>query len=142
MLHVEGRLALALGSLHAGVEGAQRHHVTQAFHQFLVGQGAGPGADGLAIAVEHADDRIGEIADFFRVDVDWRHCHRTGLRDHDLRKVGRVARTHLRLRYMEAEPLCFGHCRLLTNPSSGPANVKQTRLSTGFELASDASVSR
>ena len=76
MLHVERGLALALRHLHARVEGAQRHHVAQALEQLLVAQQAGPRADRLAVAVEHADDRIGEIADGFRIGVDLRARHR------------------------------------------------------------------
>jgi hypothetical protein len=72
MLHVERGLALPLRHLHAGVEGAQRHHVAQAFQQLLVGERARPGADRLAVAVEHADDGIGEIADFLAGDIDRR----------------------------------------------------------------------
>ena len=72
MLHVEGGLALALRHLHARVEGPQRHHVAQAFEQLLVGEQPGPWPDRLALAVEHADDREGEIADVARVDVDRR----------------------------------------------------------------------
>ena len=52
MLHVEGRLALALRHLHARVEGSERHHVAQAFEQVLVRQQPGPSADRLALAVQ------------------------------------------------------------------------------------------
>ena len=48
VLHVEGGLALALGRQHAGVEGAQRHHVAQPIAQLLVGRAPGPRADRLA----------------------------------------------------------------------------------------------
>src|SRR5690606_41367034 len=47
VLHIEGCLALALGGLHARVEGAQRHHVAQALQKLVVGERAGPGANGI-----------------------------------------------------------------------------------------------
>ena len=63
MLHVEGGLALALGGLHACIEGAQRHHVLEPVEQFVRCQKAGPGTHRLAVTVENPDDGIGEIAD-------------------------------------------------------------------------------
>ena len=69
VLHVERRLALPLRHQHARVEGAQCHHVAQAGQQRLIAQETGPGADRLPVAVEHADDGIGEIADGFRIGV-------------------------------------------------------------------------
>ena len=51
------------------VEGAQGHHVLQAFRELFVAQRPGPLANGLAIAVEHADDGIGEIANVLRIDI-------------------------------------------------------------------------
>jgi len=63
MLHIERGLALPLRHQHAGIEGPQGHHVAQAFEQLGVSEETGPGADGLALSAEHADDRKGEIAD-------------------------------------------------------------------------------
>src|SRR5690242_2479685 len=72
MLHVEGSLALALRQQHARVEGAERHHVAQAFEQFRIAQEAAPGPYCLSLAVEDADDRIGELTDRFGIGIDWR----------------------------------------------------------------------
>ena len=49
----------------------KRHHVAQAFQQLVVAQQAGPRADRLAVAIEHANDRIGEVADILgrRIDL-------------------------------------------------------------------------
>ena len=114
MLHVEGRLALPLRHQHARVEGAQGHHVAQAFEQFLVAQEAGPRADRLAVAVEHADDRIGEVADRFGVGIDLRARHRAGPRDPDAREIGSAARPDRRFRHVKAQWSVAGHAAVVS----------------------------
>ena len=103
MLHVEGGLALPLRHLHAGVEGAQRHHVAQAFEQFVVGQQPGPRADRLAGTVQHADDGKGEVADVARIDVDRRARHRARLGNGNVGEIRRAAGAHFRLRNVETQ---------------------------------------
>ena len=107
MLHVEGGLALALRHLHARVEGPQRHHVAQALEQLLVGQQPGPRADRLALAVEHPDDRKGEIADVARIDVDLGARHGAGLGDRHVGEIRRAARPNRRLRHVQAQMPVF-----------------------------------
>ena len=110
MLHVERGLALPLRHQHARVEGAERHHVLQAFREFFVGQRPGPLANGLAVAVEHTDDRIGEIADFLRVDIHGRTRDRTRLGDGDLGEIRSSAGPDFRLGDMELEnSIAFRH---------------------------------
>ena len=108
VLHVERGLALALGHLHAGVEAAQRHHVTQAPDQILLAEVRHPGADRLPLAVQHADDRIGEIADVLRLDIDRRALDRAGLGDHHMGEIRLLARAGRRLRHVKAKG-CVGH---------------------------------
>ena len=63
-LHVERGLALALRDGHARVEDARFHHRAQAFAQ-LCGVDVGhPRADGVAVTVKHADQRVSEIGGF------------------------------------------------------------------------------
>jgi hypothetical protein len=103
MLHVERGLALPLRHQHARIEGAQRHHVPEAFDQFLVGQRPGPRADSLALAVEDTNNREGETADRFRIGVDRRALDRTGLGNDHVGEVRRAAWTHFRFRHMKAQ---------------------------------------
>ena len=109
MLHVERGLALALRHLHARVEAAQRHHVAQAFEQLLVGEQAGPRADRLAVAVQHADDRKRHVADGARIDIDLGARHRAGIGDRHVGEVRRPARPHLRFRHMKPQHPSIGH---------------------------------
>lgn len=102
MLHVEGGFALPLGDLHARIEGAQRHHVAQAFNQLLVRQFASPGADSFAIAVENTDDRKCQIADFLRIGIDGRTAHRTRFGNVHIGKIRLAAGTHGRFRHVQA----------------------------------------
>ena len=112
MLHVERGLALALRHLHARIEGAQRHHVAQALEQLLVGQQPGPGADRLAVAVEHADDRIGEIADRLGRRSTSGRAHRARLGNRHIAEIRRPAGPHRRFGDVESEGLAIGHFRL------------------------------
>jgi len=101
ILHVERGLALALRRLHAHVEGAQGHHVAQTFEQFGFTQRAGPWTDGFGFAIEHADDREGEIADRLGIDIDGRAIDRACARYGDVREVRCAAGPDGRLRHMK-----------------------------------------
>ena len=68
-LHVERGLALALGAVHAVVEGAHQHHVLEAAPQRVDVEARVPRAEGLVVVVEHADQRVGDVLRFFRGDV-------------------------------------------------------------------------
>jgi hypothetical protein len=109
VLHVERGLALPLRVLHARIEGAQRHHVPQPVAQLLLAQRARPGAHRLALAVEHADDRIGQVADLARVDIDRRARDGAGPGDLHMAEIGLVARPHLGLGDMQAQRFGLGH---------------------------------
>jgi hypothetical protein len=111
VLHVKRGLALALGHLHAGVERAQRHHVAQAADQIVLVERRRPGADGLPVGIEHADDRIGEVADLVGCDINRRAPDRAGFRDHDIGEIGLAARTARRFRHMELKRSFARHCR-------------------------------
>ena len=112
VLHIERRLALSLRHQHARVEGAQRHHVTQAGQQCLIAQETGPGADRLAVSVEHADDGIGEIADSFGINVHRWACDRAGPRDAHAREVRSATWAHRRFRHMQLQRAIS--CHLVT----------------------------
>ncbi len=62
-LYVEAGLALALRAVHAIVVGANEHHRPQAFAQSLGRDTWIPGAERLAVEVEDADERVGEVGD-------------------------------------------------------------------------------
>ncbi|MNT20839.1 hypothetical protein D3C72_1561580 [compost metagenome] len=109
MLHVERSLALPLRHDHARIEGAQRHHVLEAGEQFVVRQQPGPGADRFAVAVQDADDRIGEIADLFRGDIDLRPRNGTGLRNLDVGKIRLATRPDRRFGDMQAKSIGIAH---------------------------------
>ena len=108
VLHVERRLALALRHLHARIERAQGHHVAQALEQLLVLEQAGPRPDRLALAIEHADDRIGEVADLLRRDIDLRPPHLAGQGDLHVAEIGRAAGPHRRRGHVEGERFPIG----------------------------------
>ena len=82
--------------------------------QFLVAQEPAPGTDRLAVAVEHADDRIGEVADRFRIGVHLRPRHRSGSWNPDTRKIGGAARPNRRFGHMEAQRAIVSH--VVTSP--------------------------
>ena len=89
VLHIERRLALPLRHQHPSVEGPQNHHMAQALEQFFVAQEAGPGSDRLTVPIEHPNDRIGEVADGFRIGIHVRPRHRSRRRDPDIGEIGR-----------------------------------------------------
>ncbi len=109
VLHVERGLALALGHLHARVEGAQRHHVAQPLEQLVVAQQAGPRPDRLAVAVEHADDLVGELADLLGRHIDRRPLDLARAGDLHVAEVGRAAGPHRRSRHVERQRFRIGH---------------------------------
>ena len=122
VLHVERGLALALRHQHARVEGAQRHHVAQAFEQFFAGEKAGPGAHRLAVAVENADDRKGEVADGLRLGVDSGPRDRASVRDGNVREIGRVAGPDRRFRHVKLQGSIVSHrfaCQITTLLANG-----------------------
>ena len=127
MLHVEGCLALPLRHQHARIEAAQGHHMAQALEQLLVGQETGPGADRLALPVEHADDREGEVADRFRIDIDLRPRNRAGARNIDAREIGFAAGPNRRFRHMQAEG------RMVVHSSRTPVRLPRSRQSCDEE---------
>ena len=108
-LDVERRLALALREQHARVEGAGQHHVAQALAQIVGRQRPRPVADRLAVVVEHADHRIGEIADFGRADVDRRTGNLAGLGNADMAEIGPAAGAHGRLGHVQRKARGAGH---------------------------------
>ena len=109
VLHVERGLALALGHLHARIEGAQGHHVAQALQQLLVIEQAGPRAHRFAVAIEHADDRIGEVADILGRDIHLRPPHLARPGDLHVAEIRRAAGPHRRRRHVEGERFPIGH---------------------------------
>ena len=115
VLHVERRLALALRHLHARIEGAQRHHVAQALQQLGVAQQAGPRTDRLAVAVEHADDLVGVLADLLGRHVDRRPLDLAGAADLHVAEVRRTAWPDGRSRHVERQRFRFGHDGLLVD---------------------------
>ena len=98
---VERRLALALREQHARVEGARQHHVAQALAQFVGRERPRPVADRLAPVIEHADHRIGEIADFRRIDVDRRPRDLARLGHADMTEIGPPAGPHAGFGHMQ-----------------------------------------
>jgi hypothetical protein len=134
VLHVERRLALPLRHQHARVEGAQRHHVTQAGQQRLIAQESGPGADRLSAAVEHADDGIGEIADGFGIGVHRGSRDRAGPRDLHTRKVRCAAWADRRFRHMQLQRAISGHLVALVLVSFARA---VTTRKTGFMIGNE-----
>ena len=102
-LDVERGLALALRQQHARVVGARQHHVAQALAQFRRRQRPRPRPDRRAGIVDHADQRIGEIADFGGIDVDRRPPRFAGGGEADMREIRLAARPHRRLRDMQRQ---------------------------------------
>ncbi len=101
MLHVKGRLALALRHLHAGIERPERHHVTQAQHHLVIRQASGPGSDGIPLPVHDADDGVGEVLDLLWVHIDRRSPHAARRGYLNIAKIRRTTMAHRRLWYME-----------------------------------------
>ena len=75
--------------------------MAQTGQQFLVVQGAGPGAHGLTVAIEHADDGISHVANRAQVGIDGRPVNLSSGRDVDAGIVGRIARPPLRLWHLQ-----------------------------------------
>lgn len=109
MLHVEGGLALALRHDHARIEGAQQHHVPEAGEQLVIRKQPGPGTNRFAVAVQDADDRIGEVAHLFRRDVHLRARHGAGLRDLDVGEIRLAAGPNGGFGDMQAKSIEIAH---------------------------------
>jgi hypothetical protein len=109
VLHVERRLALALRHLHARIEDAQGHHVAQAFEQLRIAQQTGPRTHRLALAIEHANDRIGEVADILRRGIHVRPPHLACSGNLHVAEIRRAARPYGRRRHLEGQWFCIGH---------------------------------
>ena len=101
MLHIERGLALTLGHHHTRIIGAQDHHVTKPVFQLIIGQGARPGADRLAFAVQNTDDAESQITHRFRLFVDFRPANASRTRDFDMGEIRCVTGPPLRLGNMQ-----------------------------------------
>ena len=135
---VERRLALALRQEHARVEGAGQHHVAQALAQIVGVERPGPIADRLALVVEHADHRIGEVADVGGADVDRRTGNLAGLGNADMAEVGPAAGPHGRLGHVQRKAGGAGHRGFLRRRDQGALTLigpslapRRARLSCG-----------
>src|SRR5690606_40755799 len=62
--------------LHPRIEGAQRHHVAKPLDQLLVIKLARPGTDRFALFIQNANDRISEVRNLHRIDVEDRKSTR------------------------------------------------------------------
>ena len=93
MLHVERGLALSLGGEHALIECPQRHHVPETVAQGFGIERIGPGADGLALLVDHPDDGESHVADLRggRIDIGAPRFARA--RDDEVGEIRLVTRT-------------------------------------------------
>src|SRR4029450_10059579 len=114
VLHIEGCFALSLRYQHPCVERSQNHHVTQTLEQFFVAQEAAPRTDRLTVAVKNADDRIGGVADRFRIGVPLRPRHRSRSWNPDTRKIGGATRPNRRFGHMEGQRAIISH--VVTSP--------------------------
>ena len=100
---------MSLRHQHAGIEGSQGHHMAQTLEQFAIAQQASPGTDRLAIAIENANDRVGEVADRFRIGVNRGACDRSGLWNADAGKIGRAAGPNRRFGYTQGQRSMVAH---------------------------------
>ena len=108
-LHVERQLLLPLRGQHAPVEDARRQHRAQAGQQ-QVGIGARiPWAGRMAGVVEHADERVGDVAGFRRPRVDRRPPHRAGGREVQVGEVGLAPGPPGRFGHVQAEGRVVAH---------------------------------
>src|SRR5690606_19617664 len=71
-----------------------------------------PWPDSLAGPVEHADNRVSEVADLFRRHVHGRSAHAAGLRNGNAAEVRLAAGAKLRLGNVQAERGANGHVSL------------------------------
>ena len=96
-LHVERRVALAVGLQHACVEHSDGEHVAQAAPELLGVEGAGPRPDRVALDVEYADHVGTEVEDVGRRNVDRWAAHFAGPVDQQVAKGRLVTRSSERL---------------------------------------------
>ena len=90
-LHIERHFFLALGDHHARVKNTRLEHGAHAFAQHLARYAFGPGAQGLALVVEHADQAFGQVGGIGRFYVDRRLAHQTGIGQAQVAEVGLAA---------------------------------------------------
>ena len=102
-LDVERDFLLPLRDQHARVESARLHHCAQAAAQAISIDLRRPGADGTAVVVEHAHQRIGQVAGFDRLDIDGGPLHRAGRRQVQVREVGAMAWSPGRFRHVQTK---------------------------------------
>ncbi len=87
-LHVERHFLLALGNHHAAVEDARLEHGAHACTQDLQRHAFGPGAKGLALVVEHADQAAGQIGSVGGFNVDGGLADLAGIGQAQVAEVG------------------------------------------------------
>ncbi len=102
-LHVERGLALALLAIHPVVEGADQQHVAQPLdhHRWL--QPRRPGADSVALVVQHPDQAAGQIVGVLGVAADVGTRQDAGRRHLHGAEVDRVAGPPFGLRDVQAQ---------------------------------------
>ena len=77
--------------------------MAHALDQLLVAQQTGPRTDGLAVAVQNADDRKGEIPNGFRIDIDVGPWDGSCLGDFDIREIRGSPRTNGWFRHVKGQ---------------------------------------
>jgi len=108
-LHVERELLLPLGDQHACVEDARLQHRAQAEAQLLRRQFGHPGADGIAVVVEHANQREGKVAGLDGLGVDRRSAHGAGGGKVQVGKIGVLSRPSGGLGHMQPQGRVLTH---------------------------------
>jgi hypothetical protein len=110
--HIEGHLLLALADDHAGVEDAGLHHGAQAGQESFLVEFRRPGADGLVVVVEDADQAGGDLRRVLVGGVDGRARHDAGRVDTQIRKISLATRAAGRLRDVQRQRLTLAHSSL------------------------------
>ncbi len=107
--HVERGLALALGTLHPVVVGAGQHHRSQPGAELVGTDVWCPRSGRTGVVVEYPDQRVGEVADFGRIDIVVRATDRSCRGDIEVGKVRVLTRPSRGLRHYETQPLMHRH---------------------------------
>jgi len=102
-LHVERHFFLTLGNHHAVVEDARLEHGAHAAAQDLDGHAFSPGAEGLALVVEYADQALGQVGGVGGFDVDAGFAHQAGVGQTQVGKVGLAAWAARGFGYVQAQ---------------------------------------